>query len=145
MFHIDLYNARTGEKSQTMRHASYTMGLAFSPDGSKIASAPRGNINKLLAVFDIAKATMLFHAGPFACYVHGGVFTPDGQRIISTACKKVPSLQMFDATTGEVVFALTRAATGKKPALSRDGRLLGWSVRGGFQFLDLGQKSRADK
>jgi hypothetical protein len=88
---------------------------------------------------------MLFNAGPFPCFVHGAVFTPDGKRIISTACDKVPFLQLFDADTGEVVFALARAATGIKPAVSRDGRLLGWSEQGGYRFIDLGEKPHGDK
>lgn len=145
MFDIDLFNASTGEKTQTLKHASYTMGLTFSPDGSRIASAPSGNVNKLLAVFQVAHGKMLFNAGPFPCYVHGGVFTPDGKRIISTACEKVPSLQMYDSATGELVFALARPQSGSKPVVSRDGQRLGWSERDGYRFIYLGKKRPADK
>jgi hypothetical protein len=52
---------------------------------------------------------------------------------------------MFDSATGEVIFALARAATGFKPAVSRDGRLLGWSEQGGYQFIDLGKKPNGNK
>lgn len=140
MFDINLFDARSGTKKQTLTHGSYTMGLAFSPDGDRIASAPRGNVNKFLAVFDIKQGTRLFDAGPFPCYVHGGVFTSDGKRVISTACDQVPSLQMYDAATGEVVFALGRTATGSQPGMSHDGRVFGWSERGGYQFVNLDRK-----
>jgi len=145
MFDILLFDAKTGKQTHSMKHASYTMGLEFSPDGARIASSPRGNVNKFLAVFDVADGKMLFNAGPFPCYVHGGVFTSDGKRIVSTACEEVPSLQLFDAATGGVVFSLARATTGSKPAVSRDGLLLGWSEPRGFQFIDLTRKQDSDK
>ncbi len=140
MFDILLYDAKTGKQTHSMKHASYTMGLQFSPDGARIASAPSGNVNKFLAVFDVARGTRQFNVGPFPCYVHGGVFTSDGKRIISTACEKVPSLQLFDSATGTVMFSMARPATGTKPAVSRDGRLLGWSEQSGYQFIDLSKK-----
>jgi hypothetical protein len=34
MFDICLYDARTGKQTHSMKHASYTMGLEFSPDGA---------------------------------------------------------------------------------------------------------------
>ncbi len=145
MFDILLFDAKTGKQTHSMKHASYTMGLEFSPDGARIASSPRGNVNKFLAVFDVAEGNMHFNAGPFPCYVHGGVFTFDGKRIVSTACEKVPSLQLFDAATGQVVFSLARAATGSKPAVSRDGLLLGWSEPRGYKFIDLARKQDSDK
>lgn len=145
MFDVDLFDAKTGKQTHSIRHASYTMGLEFSPDGARIASAPKGNINKALAVFDVAQGNQLFNAGRLPCYVHGGVFTSDGKRIVSTACENVPSLQLFDSATGKVVFSLARAATGFKPAVTSDGRLLGWSEPGGYQFIDLAKKREGDK
>ncbi len=145
MFDILLYDAKTGKLSHSMKHASYTMGLEFSPDGARIASAPRGNINKFLAVFDVSRGTMQFNVGPFPCYVHGGVFTSDGKRIVSTACETVPSLQLFDSATGNIMFSLPRAATGTKPAVSQDGRLLGWSEQSGYQFIDLSKKQDSNE
>jgi WD40 repeat protein len=138
MFDIQLYNAKTGEKLRSMRHASYTMGLEFSPDGKRIASAPRGNVNKFLAVFDVTQDQPLFNAGPFADYVAGMAFTPDGKRIAATSCDK--QLRLFDAATGEVILSLKRTECGAKPAFSSDGRLLGWSEPDGYWFIDLGKK-----
>jgi WD40 repeat protein len=145
MFDILLFDAKTGEQTRSMTHASYTMGLEFSPDGERIASAPRGNVNKFLAVFDVEDGEMQFNAGPFDCYVHGGIFTSDGKRIVSTACEKVPSLQLFDSATGALIFSLDRKANGAQPAVTDDGRLLGWSEAEGYQFIDLKQKQNGDK
>jgi len=143
MFDIVLHNAKTGEKTTAMRHASYTMGLEFSPDGKRIASAPRGNVNKFLAVFDVASGKPLWSAGPFGNYVAGMAFTPDGKRIAATGCEKV--LRLFDAATGELILALPRPECGAKPAFSRDGRLLGWSEADGYKVIDLGKTPEGAK
>ncbi len=137
MFDILLHDARTGEKTKTMRHASYTMGLEFSPDGKCIASAPRANVNKFLAVFDVAAGKPRFNAGPLAHYVAGLAFTPDGKRVAATG--PLRDVRLFDAATGVVVFALGRPHHTAKPAVSRDGRLLGWNEPGGYRFIDLGK------
>ena len=136
MFDIILHDAKTGQNLRSMRHASYTMGLEFSPDGKRIASAPRGNVNKFLAIFDVTQDTPLFNAGPFGEYVAGMSFTPDGKLIAATGCEK--ALRLFDAATGKVVLALKRPECGSKPAFLRDGRLLGWNEPEGFLFIDLG-------
>ena len=108
MFDIILHDAKTGAQKSSMRHASYTMGLEFSPDGKRIASAPRGNVNKFLSVFDIENAKPLFTGGPFAHYIAGLAFTPDGKRVIATG--PIQDVRLFDATTGTVVLKLTRGA-----------------------------------
>ena len=138
MFDIILHDAKTGEKKGSFRHASYTMGLEFAPDGKRVASAPRGNVNKFLGVFDAATGEPVFRAGPFADYVAGLAFTPDGKRVAATGCEKL--LRLFDAESGEVALGLPRPTCGAKPAVSRDGRLLGWSEPGGYRYIDLGPK-----
>jgi DNA-binding beta-propeller fold protein YncE len=142
MFDIVLHNAKTGEATNSMQHASYTMGLEFSPDGKRIASAPRGNINKFLAVFDVADGKLLFNAGPFQNYVAGLAFTPDGKRVVATGPQK--NVRLFDAASGEVVLSISRSNHTAKPAVSRDGRLLGWNEPSGYHYIVLANNSDAD-
>ena len=137
MFDILLHDAKTGLQTKSMRHASYTMGLKFSPDGKQIASAPRGNVNKFLAVFDVTQDEPKFNVGPFGHYVAGLAFSPDGQRIAATGCEKM--LRLFDASTGDIVLSIKREDCGSAPAFSHDGRLLGWSEPSGFLYIDLGK------
>jgi WD40 repeat protein len=138
MFDIAVFDAKTGAPKTSMRHASYTMGLEYSPDGKRIASAPRGNVNKFLAVFDIEKGQPLFNAGPFGHFVAGLAFTPDGKRIAATGCEHL--LRLFDAATGQIVLELKRPECGAKPGISRDGRVLGWSEPDGYKLIDLDRK-----
>ena len=141
MFDIILHDAQTGDEIRTMSHASYTMGLEFSPDGKLIASAPRGNVNKFLAIFDVNQDKPLFNAGPFRNYVAGLAFTPDGKRIVATGCENV--VRIFDTTTGEITLSLKRTECSAKPAVSRDGHLLGWNEPEGFLYIDLGTVTKA--
>ncbi len=139
MFDILLHDAKTGQQTKSMRHASYTMGLKFSPDGKQIASAPRGNVNKFLAVFDVTQDEPTFNVGPFGHYVAGLAFSPDGQRIVATGCEKM--LRLFDASTGDIVLSIKREDCGSAPSFNHDGQLLGWSEPSGFLYIDLGKPS----
>ncbi len=143
MFDIVLHDAKTGAQVRSLRHASYTMGLEFSPDGKRIASAPRGNVNKFLAVFDVTQDKPLFNAGPFGNYVVGLSFTPDGKRIAATGCENM--VRLFDAATGDVVLSFNRPGCSAEPAFSLDGRLLGWNEPAGFFFIDLEPDSEKDE
>jgi WD40 repeat protein len=138
MFEIDLHDAKTGEKKSSMRHASYTMGLTFSPDGKLIASAPRGNVNKFLAVFDVASGNQHFNAGPYPQYILGQTFSPDSKRVVAVGMDKL--VRVYDSTSGEVVLALKRTENGVRPAFSRDARLLAWAEPGGYRYIDLDAK-----
>ena len=137
MFDVILHDAKTGEQQAALSHASYTMGLEFSPDGTHIASATRGNVNRFLSVFNIEQQSSLFDAGPFNNYVVGLGFSPDGRRIAAGGCEN--KLRIFDAASGVVVLDLARPECTSEPGFSRDGKLLGWSEADGFHFVELGR------
>ncbi len=56
------------------------MGLQFSPDGARIASAPRGNVNRFFGCSSATTGRLRYNKGPFGQYVVGLAFTPDGKR-----------------------------------------------------------------
>jgi WD40 repeat protein len=116
MFEIILHDLRTGKPLRSMRHASYTMGLQFSPDGARIASAPRGNVNRFFGMFDATTGQLQYNKGPFGQYVVGVAFTADGKRVAATGCENV--LRLFNAATGEVVLSLSRQVCGSEPGFT---------------------------
>jgi hypothetical protein len=142
MFDIIVHDLRTGKPLRSMQHASYTMGLQFSPDGTRIASAPRGNVNRFFGMFDATTGRSLYNKGPFGQYVVGLAFTPDGKRVAATGCED--ALRLFDAATGEVVLSLSRPECCQEPGFTASGRLLGWLEPDGYHFIDLGPKPEAD-
>lgn len=135
MFDIQVYDSSNGKRISSTQHASYTMGLKFSPDGKQIASAPRGNVNKFLGLFDVDSQERVFNAGPFNHYINGIAFSPDGKRIAATGCEKL--FRLFDAGSGEIVLSIARPVCGTEPVFSRDGETLGWSEPEGYKFIDL--------
>lgn len=137
MFDIVLYDAKTGQQLKSLRHASYTMGLVFSPDGKQIASAPRGNVNKLLAVFDIADERKLFEVMRFK-YVMGLAFTPDGKRVIAAGLGE--DVKLYDTQTGRSILSIDRSEATNFPCSTADGKLLGWAEPSGFHFIDLAKE-----
>lgn len=141
MFDIIVHDLKTGKPLRTMQHASYTMGLQFNPDGTRIASAPRGNVNRFFGMFDATTGRSLYNKGPFGQYVVGLAFTPDGKRVAATGCEDV--LRLFDAATGEVVLSLSRPKCCQEPGFTASGRLLGWSEPDGYHFIDLGPEHDA--
>ncbi len=135
MFAIVINNAVDGSNAKQIEHASYTMGMLFSPDSATIASAPRGNINKLLGLFRVNDGEPVFRKGPFEHYIAGMVFTPDGRRLLCTGCEK--RIRIFDTATGVVVLDLPREECSAEPVISADGQVIGWSEPSGFRFINL--------
>ena len=142
MFDIIVSDLKTGKEVRKITHASYTMGIEFSPDGKRIASAPRGNVNKFLGLFDATTSQLLYNRGPFGNYVAGMAFSPDGKRIAATGCENL--VRIFDASDGQIALTLRRPGCSSKPGFSRDGRLLGWNEPDGFHWIDLAGQGTGD-
>lgn len=133
MFDARFWNPDGSQAREPVTHASYTMGLLFSPDGTHLASAPRGNINKLFAVYRVSDGLQVSSAGPFQHYVAGMAFTPDGRRLVATGCENL--LRVFDVQTAVPVLTINRKECGAAPGFTLNGRALGWNERNGFQYL----------
>lgn len=135
MFDVLLFDAKTAEPIRSIGHASYTMTLAFGPDGSRIASATRGNISRLLAVFEVESGRKRFDRQPAEKYVLGVAFSPDGRRLAATGCDN--AILILDADSGDEIVRWPRSFCGNLPSFSADGRILSWSEPGGLMVIDL--------
>jgi WD40 repeat protein len=67
---------RLGELS----HASLVYGVAFSPDGTRLATGCRDNTIRL---WDLATLTEVAELRGHSGYVHAVAFSPDGTRLVS--------------------------------------------------------------
>jgi WD40 repeat protein len=101
-------------------HRDVIRGLAFSPDGTKVATAEADGTVTLWSLADGEKLwTLRAHHGGAV----GVAFSPDGQRLASGGADKV--VRVWDVTTGNEVLTLTGHVNEiTSLAFSSDGRSL---------------------
>jgi WD40 repeat protein/serine/threonine protein kinase len=93
---VYLLDAATGEEIRTFHgHTGDVTSVAFTPDGTRLASAGH-NAEKTIKLWDVATGkealTLRGHGGPVCCVA----FRPDGHRLYSVAMDK--QLLTWDAT-----------------------------------------------
>jgi WD40 repeat protein len=116
-----LWDVATGEQMYPLTHRPGTVtGVAFSPDGTRLATASRDNVGRL---WDVAAGTNVLafvgHAKPLS----GVAFSPDGTRVATNSDDK--TTRLWNTATGEQTLCLrgyTRRV--KQIAFSPDGTLL---------------------
>jgi WD40 repeat protein len=111
---------------QLTGHASMVMGMSFSPDWKRLATA---SMDKSIKLWDAASGqlqqTLNGHTGP----VQRVVFRADGQRLASASHDK--TIKIWDAVTGQVVRTLEgHTAPVTNVAFSPNGKVLA-SISGG--------------
>ena len=98
------------------------MGLAFSPDGSLIASANR---DRTLKVFDAIDGDVRFTIGPREGVFRKAIFSPDGRWIAAGVewDKESPmeSPMLIDVTTGNVAARFSEEGGNMHPTFDHSG------------------------
>jgi WD40 repeat protein len=99
---IRLWDLASGRELSPLRgHAGSIHALAFSPDGSRLASA---GADRLVRLLDPAAARILAtfegHSGP----VFAVAFSPDGSQLASAGTD--PAIRIWDAASGRPIRAL---------------------------------------
>ena len=110
---VRVWDAETGQELYSLKgHAHQVTSVAFSPDGSRLASASRDGTVK---VWDATTSQE-------ARAVPGGILSPDGKHLAGTVGNEV---KVWDTQTGRETLTLT-GHTGRvqSVAFSPDGRRL---------------------
>ncbi|OBT39030.1 hypothetical protein VE00_10813 [Pseudogymnoascus sp. WSF 3629] len=99
---VKIWNARTGLLLQILEgHTSAVFSVAFSPDGTKLASA---SYNKTARVWDVVTGTLLLTLRGHTSAVFSVAFSPDGTKLASASYDK--TLNIWDAVTGALLQTL---------------------------------------
>jgi len=108
-------------------HTAEVWSVAYSPDGTRIATASQDNTAK---VWDATSGQLLLTLTGHTDHVNGVVFSPGGKLIATTSDDD--TAKIWDAMTGKELFTLTGDTNFvKRAAFSPDGKHLATSSRDG--------------
>ncbi|MDE0397805.1 MAG: hypothetical protein OXL96_08390 [Candidatus Poribacteria bacterium] len=124
-----VWNVATGENIATFEHLDAVRAIAFSPDGTLLAtSAGRTDIRSTKTWQDIATLSTV-NATSLA-------FTPDGTRIAVGMSGRQPTVQIWDIATRKPIATFTGHKRGiQSLAFSPDSRLLASGGSDGVTYL----------
>lgn len=98
---VHLWDQHGGEPVQLHRHSGWVMALAFSPDGTTLASASE---DRTIALWDVVNGTLRRVLTGHTEGVYNVVFSPNGATLLSASADG--TIKFWDSQTGECVNTL---------------------------------------
>ncbi|MBA4063430.1 MAG: hypothetical protein C0501_06900, partial [Isosphaera sp.] len=150
-----VWDAATGKELQALAHPRWVRSAAFSPDGTKVATATDDRAGRV-RVWDLATGREVLALGEHAVPLYSAVFSPgwvhavswsaDGSRLLTASMDG--TARVWDAATGRELMAFRghvrrlRSAAfspdGSRVATaSEDGTARVWDAERGAELLTL--------
>jgi WD40 repeat protein len=130
---VKVWDADTGKEMLSLKHAGGVAGLAWSPNGKRLASAGG---NKIIKVWDTDTGQETSNLVGHAVIASGVAWSPDGKRLASAGGDM--TVRLWDARTGQeevklrghggMVTSVAFSSDGKRLASAgQDGNVLIWN------------------
>jgi WD40 repeat protein len=118
---IRLIDLQAGEVVALLRgHANVVLGLAISPDGSRLIS---GGVDKTARIWDVHSRSTLHVLKGHKDYIYAVAFSPDGTQVVTGSDDN--TLRLWKAKSGELITTLRgHEAEVRSAAFTPDGRYL---------------------
>jgi WD40 repeat protein len=115
---IQIYNSVTFQEIHTIANGSSSYNIAYSPDGTKLAS---GFNESSVVIWDVASGSALLTLDGHKNFITGVAFSPDGA-ILATGASEEP-IKLWDAASGQELRTLAESA-GYPFVFSPDGSII---------------------
>jgi len=107
--------------------------LAFSPDGSCIASGSSGGTIRL---WDVETGAQIMKLKGHNLWILSLAFSPDGKRLVSTSRDRI--VKLWDTSTGKEVMSRTQFRG--SATFSPNGKTIAIAGEGGITLLESGPR-----
>lgn len=121
---VRLYDLKTGHESRLEGHKSRVRGLAFSPDGTILAS---GSVDGTIRLWSTAKGEALATLSGHMEEVSDVAFSPDGRTLASVNARL--SVKLWHIATRRELMSWDFPRAGERIRFSPDGRYLAVTTR----------------
>jgi WD40 repeat protein/serine/threonine protein kinase len=119
---VKVWDATTGQEILTLKgHQDRVLGVAFSPDGKRLASGS-GGADCTMKIWDLANGKPIHSIRGDTGWVPSVAFSPDGCRLASAGTKG--TVRVWDAATAQEMLTLQHTGPVMGVAFSPDGRRL---------------------
>jgi WD40 repeat protein len=129
---VKVWDAHTGKELLSLEgHTNMVVSVAFSPGGTRLASASG---DRTVKVWDARTGKELFTLKGHTNWLGSVAFSPDGQRLVSASGDK--TVKVWDVQTGRELLTLKDTAKVSNAAFSPDGHRL-VTVSSGVDVLEM--------
>jgi WD40 repeat protein len=144
---IELWDVDSGRLVRTLdaQGDNIARGIAFSPDGTRLAAAGNGDTGGVARLWDVASGHVVGALEHGNMGLHDVTFSPDGSMLASSSPDA--TIRLWDLASGQVVRTMRHHGGLYSAAFSPDGRLLAsagddgtvtlWDVASGRQVRSL--------